>query len=132
MSTNAVDQQRTTRPSLLSALLLLSAGWLSASPSHASVTGAWSDNVSRDQSFSRVLVVGISPDRNARCAFERALASKIGSATTVAIVSCDVMGVRRPAHARKHRGCGGIEKRRCSAHNQPHLPVVGRAGRRDF
>ena len=96
MSTNAVDQQRTTRPSLLSALLLLSAGWLSASPSHASVTGAWSDNVSRDQSFLRVLVVGISPDRNARCAFERALASKIGSATTVAIVSCDVMGVDDP------------------------------------
>ena len=96
MSTNAVDQQRTTRPSLLSALLLLSAGWLSAFPSHASVTGAWSDNVSRDQSFSRVLVVGISPDRNQRCGFERSMASKIASATTVAIVSCDAMGVNDP------------------------------------
>ena len=91
MSTNAVDQQRTTRPSLLPALLLLSAGWLSAAPSHASVTGAWSDNVSRDQSFSRVLVVGISPDRNQRCAFERSMAAKIQSATTVAIVSCDAI-----------------------------------------
>jgi hypothetical protein len=38
------------------------------------------------------LVVGISPDRNQRCAFERAMASKIQSATTVAIVSCDAMG----------------------------------------
>jgi len=83
--------QRATRPSLLSALLLLSAGWLSASPSHASVTSAWADNVSHDQSFARVLVVGITPDRNQRCAFERALASKIKSANTVAIVSCAVM-----------------------------------------
>jgi hypothetical protein len=37
------------------------------------------------------LVVGISPDRNVRCAFERALASKLKSENTVAIVSCDVM-----------------------------------------
>jgi phospholipase C len=94
VSTNAVDQQRTTRPSVLSALLLLSAGWLSATPSHASVTGAWSDNVSRDQSFSRVLVVGISPDLNQRCRFERALASKITNANTVAFVSCDVMPLK--------------------------------------
>jgi hypothetical protein len=95
VSTNAVDQQRSTRPSLLSALLLLSAA-LSASPSHASVTSAWSDNVSRDQSFSRVLVVGISPDLNQRCAFERALASNIKSANTVAIVSCDAMPPNTP------------------------------------
>ena len=91
MSTNAVEQQRTTRPPLLPALLLLSAGWLFASPSHASVTSEWSDNVSRDQSFSRVLVVGISPDLNQRCSFERTLASKIKSENTVAIVSCDAM-----------------------------------------
>ena len=96
MSTNAVDEQRTTRPSLLPALLLLGAGWLSASPSHADVTGAWSDNVSRDQSFSRVLIVGISPDVNQRCPFERALASKIKSANTVAIVSCDAMPLNTP------------------------------------
>lgn len=91
MPTNALGQQRTTRPLLLPALLLLGAGWLSASPGHASVKGAWADNVSRDQSFSRVLVVGISPDFNQRCAFERAMASKLRSANTVAIVSCDVM-----------------------------------------
>ena len=91
MSTNAVDQPRTARPSLLSALVLLGAGWLSASPSYASVEGEWSENVSRDQSFSRVLVVGISADLNQRCAFERAMAAKIRSATTEAFVSCDVM-----------------------------------------
>ena len=96
MSTDAVDQQRTTRPSLLPALLLLGAGWLSASPSHADVKSAWSDNVSRDQSFSRVLIVGISPDVNQRCPFERALAAKIKSADTMAFVSCDVMPLNTP------------------------------------
>jgi hypothetical protein len=96
MSTNAVAQHRTTRPALLSALFLAGIAWLSAAPSHASVTGAWSDNVSQDQSFSRVLVVGISPNRNQRCAFERAMAAKIESATTAAIISCDAMGVEDP------------------------------------
>jgi hypothetical protein len=94
VSPNPVNQQRTTRPSRLPPLLLL-VGWLFASPSYASVTGAWSPDVSRDQSFSRVLVVGISPDLNLRCPFERALATRIKSANTVAIVSCDVM----PANA---------------------------------
>jgi hypothetical protein len=37
------------------------------------------------------LVVGISPDVNQRCPFERALASKLRSENTVAFVSCDVM-----------------------------------------
>ena len=91
MSTHAVDQPRTARPSLLPAVVLISAGWLTASPSYASVEGEWSENVSRDQSFSRVLVVGISPDLNQRCAFERAMAGKIRSADTEAFVSCDVM-----------------------------------------
>jgi len=96
MSANSVDQQRITRPSLLGALLLLSAMWLSAPPSYASVKGQWSDNVSRDLSFSRVLVVGISPDRNRRCRFERAMASMIRSEDTVAFVSCDVMPPETP------------------------------------
>jgi len=91
MSTNAFDQQRVKRAALLPDLLLLSIGCLFAFSSHASVTGAWSDEVSRDQTFSRVLVVGISPDVNQRCSFERALASKIKSDNTVAIVSCDAM-----------------------------------------
>ena len=96
MSTDAVYKPRTARLSLLSALVLLSAGWLFASPSYASVEGEWAENVSRDQSFSRVLVVGISADLNQRCAFERSMASKIKSATTEAFVSCDVMPPKAP------------------------------------
>jgi hypothetical protein len=96
VSATSVDQQRTTGPSFLAAVLLLSVVWLPAFPSHASVTGAWSENVSRDQSFSRVLVVGISPDVDQRCPFERVLASKIRGPNTVAIVSCDAMPLRTP------------------------------------
>ena len=96
MPANIVDQPRTARPSLLSALVLLSAGCLCASPSYASVEGEWSENVSRDQVFSRVLVVGISADLNQRCAFERAMAAKIKSASTEAFVSCDVMPPKAP------------------------------------
>jgi lipopolysaccharide export system protein LptA len=96
VSTHSIDQPRATRSSVLPGLLLLSAGCLSSSSAHASVKGAWADNVSRDQSFSRVLVVGVSPDRNQRCSFEEALASKIRSANTVAIVSCNVMPAKAP------------------------------------
>jgi hypothetical protein len=94
VSNNAVDQARATRPFLLPALLVLGAGWLAASPSYASVSGAWADEAARDQTFSRVLIVGISPDLNVRCPFERTLASRIKSEHTVAIVSCDVMPLR--------------------------------------
>jgi hypothetical protein len=76
--------------------VLLGAAWLAAFPSHAQVKGSWSDNVSRDQSFSRVLVVGISPDINRRCAFERALASKLEIGSAEAFVSCDVMPQNAP------------------------------------
>lgn len=96
MPTNAVRPQRTTRSPILSVSLLLAAAALCASSSHASVKSAWSDNVSRDQSFSRVLVVGISPDIDQRCPFERFLAAKIKSAKTVALVSCDVMQPKTP------------------------------------
>jgi hypothetical protein len=84
--------QRAARPSLLS--LLLVAAWLPASTSQAQVKGAWADGASRDQSFARVLVVGISPDLNQRCAFERAMAGTLKSEGTAAYVSCDVMPQR--------------------------------------
>jgi hypothetical protein len=72
------------------------AGGLCSFASQASVTGAWSDGAVRGQSFSRVLIVGISPDVNQRCPFERALASRIKSENTVAIVSCDAMPLKTP------------------------------------
>lgn len=87
MSTKAVVQ-RAGRHLLP---LLLGAGCLAAFPIHAQVKGEWSDDASRDQSFSRVLIVGISPDLNQRCAFERSMAGQLKSESTQAFVSCDAM-----------------------------------------
>ena len=87
MSINAVDQRVTCRLTLL----LLGVGLLAASPSHAQVKGGWSEGASRDQSFSRVLVVGLSPDLNQRCAFERSMAGQIRTGGTTAIISCDAI-----------------------------------------
>lgn len=82
------------RPFLLPVLSLLCAGVLAAPPVRAAVAGAWSDGVARNQTFSRVLAVGISPDLNQRCSFERAMAARLKSPQTVALVSCDVMPLR--------------------------------------
>jgi hypothetical protein len=74
--------------------LLLGAACLAAAPSHAQVKGTWADGASRDHSFARVLVVGISPDVNQRCSFERAMVATLKSEGTQAYVSCDVMPQR--------------------------------------
>jgi hypothetical protein len=92
VSTSAVDQRAARR--LLA--LLLAAGWLVASPLHAQVKGEWTEGVSRDQSFARVLVVGVSPDLNQRCAFERSMAAQLKSESTQAFVSCDAIARGAP------------------------------------
>ena len=91
MPTNFVDHG-SLRASVLP--LLFAAACLYAFPSDAQIKGEWADNASRDQSFARVLVVGISPDLNQRCAFERAMVSTLKSESTQAFVSCDVMPLR--------------------------------------
>jgi len=96
MSTYAFNQPRTTMRSVLLTVVFIVCGCLAASQSHAAAKGSWSDNASRDQTFSRVLIVGVSPDLNQRCRFERAMASRIKSEQTEAFVSCDVMPSRTP------------------------------------
>jgi hypothetical protein len=73
-------------------LLLLGAAAITASVSaSASVKGEWADKASRKQTFSRILVVGISPNVDQRCPFERNLAQRLKSDSTAAMASCDVM-----------------------------------------
>jgi hypothetical protein len=88
---NVLARLRTARP--LGAIGLAS---LFAFASHAAVTGEWSEGAARGQSFSRVLIVGVSHDINQRCAFERALAGTIKSESTAAIISCDSMDLKAP------------------------------------
>ena len=97
MRTKAFQRQRAARLPVLQTLLLLGAASLSASVSAgASVKGAWVDGASRKQTFARVLVVGISPNVDQRCPFERELATRIKNESTFAVASCDVVAQKNP------------------------------------
>ena len=95
MSTRTAHRPLSRRHCLLSTLLVLGAGSLAASQSHAAAKGTWSEGVSRDQTFSRVLIVGVGPDLNQRCNFERTLAASIKSEDTEAFIACDVLAIVR-------------------------------------
>lgn len=72
-------------------LAFLAAACLAGCAQPVKVDGAWQPGASREQSFTRVLVVGVSPKLNQRCSFETFLAQRIRSESTTAIRSCDAM-----------------------------------------
>ena len=84
------------RASAVHGLLILGAASLAGCASQPSVSSAWQEGVPHNQTFSRVLIVGVSPDINQRCAFEHFLASRIMSASVKAISSCDVVAQKNP------------------------------------
>ncbi len=55
------------------------------------MTGAWNQGATRPQTFSRLLIVGVSPEYNARCNYEYALATMLRSNGLKAIASCSAM-----------------------------------------
>ena len=61
-----------------------------------SVKGTWQDGAPRDQTYARLLVIGVSPDRDLRCAFESTFASALKSASTTVISSCAQMSAKEP------------------------------------
>jgi len=86
--------KKTHRPVLsLSAFTL--AVWLCGC-SGVSVKGTWQDGAPRNQTYARLLVIGVTPDRDLRCAFESDLASQLVSASTAVISSCDQMKAKEP------------------------------------
>lgn len=74
--------------------LAAASGGLAGCASHPTVSGSWADGAQRSQLYQRVLVVGVSPDIDQRCPFERFLAARIKDNGTAAIVSCDVMDLK--------------------------------------
>lgn len=77
-------------------LLLLGAACLAGCAGQkVSVKGAWQDKVPH-QSFTKVLVVGLSPNASQRCAFETFLAKEIRSDSVKSITSCEVMDTKEP------------------------------------
>jgi len=91
MPTRAVRDLRPMNTLVRAMVLLLGAAALAGCAQQVRVTSDWQDNAPRDQPFSRVLVVGVSPDYNQRCAFEGFLTLQIRSESTTAIASCRVM-----------------------------------------
>ena len=77
-------------------LVLFGAAWLVGCTQNVRVSGAWQPEVPREQSFARVLVVGVSPHVNQRCGFEFFMASQIRSESTQAIRSCDAVKQKDP------------------------------------
>ena len=69
---------------------------LSGCSSQGKVSGDWAEGATHGQTFKRVLVVGVSPDLDARCYFERFLAARIQSESTVAMTSCASVTKRDP------------------------------------
>ena len=96
MHTRVVRPLASLSAHVVRGLLLLGAAWLSGCASQPSVSSAWQDGASHNPSFSKVLIVGVSPDINQRCAFEHFLASRIMSASVKAIASCDVVKAKNP------------------------------------
>jgi hypothetical protein len=79
--------------SVTSLSLLALTVWLCAC-SGVSVKGRWQDDAPRNQTYTRLMVIGVTPDRGVRCAFESSFASQLRSASTTAISSCEQMGAK--------------------------------------
>ena len=62
----------------------------------ATVDGAWQEGASRNESFSRILVVGLSPNASARCDFESFMVTQIRATGTDAKASCVLMKTSEP------------------------------------
>jgi len=61
-----------------------------------STKGNWQEGAPRNQTYTRLLVIGVSPDRDLRCAFESTFASQLRSTSTTVISSCNQMKADEP------------------------------------
>jgi hypothetical protein len=77
-------------------LLLLLAIFLTGCIRNARVDGNWEDGASRDQTFTRVLVIGLSPYASGRCDFESFLTTQIRATGAEAKASCNLMNTSDP------------------------------------
>ena len=71
MRRTPVTRLMPSRPALLAPVaVLLTAAWLGGCTRQVAVEGAFTPGVARGGTFTNILVVGVSPDVNQRCAFE--------------------------------------------------------------
>jgi len=72
-------------------LLLMLGSIVGGCANHVAVQGSWEQGAVRDKSYSRILVVGLSPDYNQRCAFEWSMVATLKSENTDALPSCNMI-----------------------------------------
>ena len=83
---------RTARlPQNLGALTLTA--WLCGCAG-VSASGTWQNGAPRSQAYSRLLVIGVTPDFDMRCNFESSFASQLRSPSTTVILSCDQISAK--------------------------------------
>ena len=76
--------------------LIATLGPLHAVEAKTSVKGAWAEGAQRGQTFTTVVVVGVSPNVNQRCAFEFFMASRLTTDSTKVYRSCDLVQAKTP------------------------------------
>jgi hypothetical protein len=94
--TRACSSEHARSVTVGSMLCLIGAVLLSGCAQQPQVKGAWQDGASRKQSFTSVLIVGVSPDVNQRCKFEAFMASQLKSESVKGIRSCDAVTKKEP------------------------------------
>lgn len=75
-------------------LALMSTAWLAGCTRQVTMEGAFAPGVGRSGGFANILVVGVTPDVNQRCAFEYSMAASLRSDTVKATTSCAVMSTK--------------------------------------
>lgn len=90
------------------AAILISAGLAGCASSKA--TGDWAEGAQRGAAYQRVLIVGVSPNIDQRCPFERFLATRVKANGTAAIVSCDVIDHKTPLSPEAVKGAVAAHK----------------------
>jgi hypothetical protein len=89
------QQASVTRLFAASLVLITAASWLTGCVG-ASVRSTWAPDAPHDQTFTKILVVGVTPNRDLRCEFESTFASQLKSTATTVITSCSQMGAQEP------------------------------------
>ena len=85
-----------SRPTLRLAACCAALALAACASETARTDGTFASGARPAEPFKRILVVGVSPDRNGRCPFERFMLSRLEGEVTEAIASCDVMSKDAP------------------------------------
>ncbi|MEQ1801189.1 MAG: hypothetical protein ABL989_04650 [Gammaproteobacteria bacterium] len=98
MIINAITPVRRARltPALVLLTAALSAALAAGCSQQVAVKGAYGPGIARSSGFTNLLVLGVAPDINGRCAFEQALAADLRSESVKATMSCSVMSTKEP------------------------------------